>query len=190
MSSLYFANYLGKIAKIPLLTRESEIKYGKLIQSKKASPDAKDKADVENAIKELAGSNLRLVVKIANNYKDSHLDIEELTFEGNLGLLIAAERFDPARGCKFSTYATGWIKQCIRVAVNKATTIRMPIRRAGQIAKLQGASSYDPDLDEQDAVQLSAETAIPEKKIRKLLERPNVRGISAGAAKKARKTGS
>jgi RNA polymerase nonessential primary-like sigma factor len=129
-----------------------------------------DDHEAGEAIKELVGTNLRLVVKYANHYRNSHLDIEELTFEGNRGLITAAERFDPAKGCRFSTYATWWIQQSIRMAVNSGHIIHIPVRRAAQIAKIQAAASFDPELDEQDFERLTMETNIEEKDIRKLLK--------------------
>ena len=130
----------------------------------------KNQEAVKAAVIELVGANLRLVVKAASNYRNSYLDIEELTFEGNLGLITAAERFDPGKGCRFSTYATWWIQQCIRLAANKAHTIRTPIRRAAQIAKIQSATSFDPDTEDQDTAKISLETDIREEDVKKLLK--------------------
>ena len=130
----------------------------------------KNQEAVKAAVIELVGANLRLVVKAASNYRNSYLDIEELTFEGNLGLITAAERFDPGKGCRFSTYATWWIQQCIRLAVNRGHTIRTPIRRAAQIAKIQSATSFDPDTEDQDTAKISLETDIREEDVKKLLK--------------------
>jgi len=130
----------------------------------------KNQEAVKAAVIELVGANLRLVVKAASNYRNSYLDIEELTFEGNLGLITAAERFDPGKGCRFSTYATWWIQQYIRLAVNRGHTIRTPIRRAAQIAKIQSATSFDPDTEDQDTAKISLETDIREEDVKKLLK--------------------
>jgi RNA polymerase primary sigma factor len=130
----------------------------------------KNQEAVRAAVIELVGANLRLVVKAASNYRNSYLDIEELTFEGNLGLITAAERFDPGKGCRFSTYATWWIQQYIRLAVNRAHTIRTPIRREAQIAKIQSATSFDPDIEDQDTAKISMETDIKEADVKKLLK--------------------
>lgn len=169
MSAASFSAYLNSISKVPLLTFAEELKYGRIIQAKKKSKRKKDIETVANAIKLLAGANLRLVVKAASNYRNSFHDIEELTFEGNQGLLIAAERYDPTRGCRFSTYATWWIQQSIRLAVNNNHTIRTPVRRAALIAKIQGSPSFDPDADDQDTKRLSIETGFSELEIIKLL---------------------
>ena len=165
MSSQHFTNYLNEIAKVPLLTQQEEIELGTIIQNKESS-----KTNLKSAVVRLVGANLRLVVKAAGYYRNSHHDIEELTFEGNKGLMTAAEKFDPNKGCRFSTYATWWIQQQIRLAVNAGHTIRTPLRRAAQIAKIQSSPSFDPDLDEQDTAKISNETNIPEEDVKKLLK--------------------
>jgi RNA polymerase sigma factor (sigma-70 family) len=118
----------------------------------------------------LVGANLRLVVKCAGYYRFSHHDIEELTAEGNRGLMIAAEKYDPTIGTRFSTYATWWIQQSIRMAVNSSHTIRTPVRRASQLAKLMTSNAYDHDSEEQDIAKLSEETNISEEEVVKLLK--------------------
>ena len=71
--------------------------------------------------------NLRLVVSIAKNYNDRGMPFLDLIEEGNLGLLKAVTRFSPDQGCKFSTYASWWIKQTIRRAlINKVKSVRVP----------------------------------------------------------------
>ena len=71
--------------------------------------------------------NLRLVLKIANEFLGRGLPWEDLVSEGNRGLVIAADRFDPRKGAKFSTYSTWWIKQAIRQAIaEQSSTIRLP----------------------------------------------------------------
>ena len=119
----------------------------------------------------MVGANLRLVVKCAGFYRFSHHDIEELTAEGNRGLMIAAEEGTTTTvGTRFSTYATWWIQQSVRMAVNSSHTIRTPVRRASQLAKPMMFGAYDHDSEEQDIAKLSQETNISEEEVVKLLK--------------------
>jgi RNA polymerase primary sigma factor len=120
-------HYLGEISKIPLLTREQEVTLASLIKKG-------DLAARELMIK----SNLRLVVKIAYNYKNFGLPVMDLISEGNIGLIKAVERFDPEKGGKLSTYAAWWIKQSIKRALaNQSKTIRLPIHLVDKISKIR-----------------------------------------------------
>lgn len=84
-------------------------------------------AEVKRARSEMIKSNLRLVVKIAKAYINRGLPFLDLIQEGNMGLIKAVSKYDPARGCKFSTYASWWIKQAILRAIpDKSRTIRVP----------------------------------------------------------------
>lgn len=108
--------YLKEISKYPLLTQEEEQGLTRL--ARKGDEEARQK---------MIQSNLRLVVSIAKNYVDRGLSFLDLVEEGNIGLLKAVERFDPDKGCKFSTYASWWIKQGIRRAlINKVKDVRVP----------------------------------------------------------------
>lgn len=119
--------YLQEIGKTPLLTIEEEIKLAKRIHRG-------DKAARDHMIK----ANLRLVVKIAMDYKDFGLPLLDLISEGNIGLVKAVERFDPAKGGKLSTYAAWWIKQSIKRALaNQSKTIRLPVHLVDKIAKMR-----------------------------------------------------
>ena len=122
--------YLREIGQTPLLTREDEVKLSKLIRKG-------DKAARERMIK----SNLRLVVKIAHDYAGLGLPLLDLISEGNIGLMKAVERFDPAKGGKLSTYAAWWIKQSIkRGLANQAKTIRLPVHLVDKIGKMRRAA--------------------------------------------------
>lgn len=108
------------------------------------------------AREELIAHNLRLVAKIAGAYQGRGLHLEDLVQEGNLGLLRAAERFDPALGNRFSTYATYWIRQRIERAIqNHGTAIRLPVWMRSALSRLNKARAqfalahgYEPDDDE------------------------------------------
>ncbi|MCK5827600.1 sigma-70 family RNA polymerase sigma factor [Candidatus Bipolaricaulota bacterium] len=108
--------YFGEISRVPLLTREDEVRLSKRIE----------KGD-QRAKEELAEANLRLVVSIAKKYRGCGLPFLDLIQEGNLGLMKAIEKFDYTKGYKFSTYATWWIRQAIlRAITNRSRTIRVP----------------------------------------------------------------
>lgn len=119
--------YLQEIAKTELLTIDEEITLAKRIRRG-------DKAARDHMI----SANLRLVVKIAMDYKDFGLPLLDLISEGNIGLIKAVERFDPRKGGKLSTYAAWWIKQSIKRALaNQSKTIRLPVHLVDKISKMR-----------------------------------------------------
>lgn len=119
--------YLQEIGKTPLLTPAEEVELAKRIQKG-------DKAARDHMIQ----ANLRLVVKIANDYSNFGLPLLDLISEGNIGLVKAVERFDPNKGGKLSTYAAWWIKQSIKRALaNQSKTIRLPVHLVDKIAKIR-----------------------------------------------------
>ena len=119
--------YLREIGQIPLLTIEQEIDLAAKIKNG-------DKAARSLMIR----SNLRLVVKIAHDYANLGLPLLDLISEGNIGLMKAVERFDPAKGGKLSTYAAWWIKQSIKSALaNQSKTIRLPVHLVDKISKMR-----------------------------------------------------
>lgn len=118
-------DYLHRAAKVPRLTAADEKELAGRIA----------KGDRE-AAKRMAAANLKLVVSIAIRYRGKGLPLADLIGEGNIGLIIAVERYDAAQG-KFSTYATYWIRQCIgRAIFNTAGTVRLPVHVAERRNKL------------------------------------------------------
>lgn len=113
--------YLDQIEKIPLLTAKQESEVAYRVQSKE-----KEEARVAREL--MIRSNLRLVISIAKRYSNLGLTFSDLVEEGNIGLMRAVDKFDPARGYRFSTYASWWIKQAImRALSNQGKTIRIPV---------------------------------------------------------------
>ena len=118
--------YLKEIGRVPLLTAQQEVDLAKRM-----------KAGDEDAQKQLAEANLRLVVSIAKRYVGRGMLFLDLIQEGNLGLIKAVEKFDYTKGYKFSTYATWWIRQAItRAIADQARTIRIPVHMVETINKL------------------------------------------------------
>ncbi|MDB6055037.1 MAG: polymerase sigma factor [Verrucomicrobiales bacterium] len=119
--------YLREIGQTKLLTIQEEIDLAKKIKKG-------DKAARELMIK----ANLRLVVKIAHDYENYGLPLLDLINEGNIGLMKAVERFDPAKGGKLSTYGSWWIKQSIKRALaNQSKTIRLPVHLVDKISRMR-----------------------------------------------------
>ena len=149
--------YLREIGRVALLTAEMEVDLAKRIEaglfatyklSQHASGEAKipaamrrDLAEIERdgevAKRHLLEANLRLVVSLAKRYQGRGLDLLDLVQEGNLGLVRAVEKFDYAKGYKFSTYATWWIRQALqRALADQGRTIRVPVHMAELITKV------------------------------------------------------
>jgi RNA polymerase primary sigma factor len=123
--------YLREIGQIKLLTPQEEIDLAARI--KKGDREARTL---------MINANLRLVIKIAHDYANLGLPLLDLVSEGNIGLMKAVERFDPAKGGKLSTYAAWWIKQSIKRALaNQSKTIRLPVHLVDKISKMNRVSS-------------------------------------------------
>jgi RNA polymerase primary sigma factor len=119
--------YLDEIGRIPLLNAEQE-----------AALAAKIKNGDKTARNQMIGSNLRLVVTIAQDYLNLGLPLSNLVSEGTVGLTKAVERFDPTKGAQLSTYAAWWIKQSIKLALsNQVKTIRLPVHLVEKISKVR-----------------------------------------------------
>lgn len=164
--------YLREISKTDLLTPKEEVELAARIKK----GDKKARAHMIKA-------NLRLVVKIAQDYSNYGLPLADLISEGNIGLMKAVERFDPEKGGKLSTYAAWWIKQSIKRALaNQSKTIRLPVHMVDKIAKMRRITMLmseqmgrEPTDDE-----LSEEIGIPRRKLA-LLKRAAQRPTSLDA---------
>jgi RNA polymerase primary sigma factor len=123
--------YMTEIAQISLVTKKEEADLAEAIHGENIERH-------EEARATLIKANLRLVVKIAHDFKGLGLPLLDLISEGNIGLMRAVEKFDPAKGAKFSSYAAWWIKQSMRRALaNQSRTIRIPVQSAGKINKIK-----------------------------------------------------
>ena len=137
--------YLGEIGRFPLLTADQEMTLARRVAE----------GELE-AQQRLVEANLRLVVSIAKRYNNHGIHLLDLVQEGNLGLIRAAQKFDPARGFRFSTYATWWIRQAISRAVAEHTrTIHIPVHVVELIYKIKRITRHlyqelgrDPLADE------------------------------------------
>lgn len=159
--------YLREIGRVPLLTREQEIVFGKQVQQMMTLIDAKEAlakklqrepdmsewanhveqsetevqqtvAQGKRAKQKMIEANLRLVVAIAKKYQKRNMEFLDLIQEGTLGLERGVEKFDPMRGYKFSTYAYWWIRQAItRAIAQQGRTIRLPIHITEKLNKIK-----------------------------------------------------
>jgi RNA polymerase primary sigma factor len=149
--------YLREISRTPLLTPEEEVKLARRI--KRGDKDART---------HMIKANLRLVVKIAQDYSGYGLPISDLISEGNIGLMKAVERFDPKKGGKLSTYAAWWIKQSIKRALaNQSKTIRLPVHMVDKIAKMRRISTLLAEAlgREPTDEELAEEVGLPRRKL-------------------------
>jgi RNA polymerase primary sigma factor len=184
-----FRLYLDEVGRHPLLTKEDEIRLSQAYQAglaahtKLAKLDPEDPARValqaivdrgERARRTMIESNLRLVVSIARRYVATGLPLADLVQEGNLGLLHAVEKFDWRKGCKFSTYATWWIRQAIaRGAADRgARAIRLPVHVDEQVGRLRRTQTRLHELlgREPTDEELADELDMPLEKVHRLLD--------------------
>lgn len=154
--------YLKEISQFPQLTPDEEKEVAKRVQ----------KGD-ENAFRKMIESNLRFVVAMAKKYARSGYPLHELINEGNLGLIEAVSRFDPARGVRFITYASWWIRQAILAAIaHYGQVFRLPpklkhelYRFDSKVAHLTQELGRRPTVDE-----ISKELGMTEQDVRQMME--------------------
>jgi RNA polymerase primary sigma factor len=155
------ASYLGDLKRHPLLTREEETRCARATRA--GDQVAKEK---------LINSNLRFVVNIARQYQHRGIPLADLVSEGNIGLLKAAEKFDPERGYHFTTYAVWWIRQAILKALEASSrTIRLPAHASSIVERIGWARtelserlSREPSVNE-----IAAFLGLPPQRVTELL---------------------
>lgn len=142
------AQYLARVGAIPLIDAAREQALGALIAAgRRAAADETDRAAALDAAHELTEANLRLVISIAKKFRDRGMSFLDQIQEGNIGLMRAVAKFDHARGLKFSTYATWWIRQAIsRALAERGRLIRLPVHAEDTFGKIMRAQQ---ELEEQ-----------------------------------------
>ena len=154
--------YLQRIGRVPLLTREDEVRLAKRVEQNDMA--------AKNALIE---ANLRLVVSIAKRYQGRGLTLLDLIQEGNMGLIRGVEKFDWRRGFKFSTYATWWIRQAMtRALADQSRTIRIPVHMVERMNKVHAARrALSQELERAPTTaEIAAKLEMSEQKVEDLLK--------------------
>ena len=155
-------SYISSVRRYPLLTQEDEVRLGRLVKQ----------GDVK-ARNSMITSNLRLVIKVARDYRTRGVPMLDLIEEGNLGLIHAVNKFDPERGFRFSTYATWWIRQGIEHAVmNQSRLVRLPfhvIKDLNQVLKVKKQLQEKAHGKAVAVKDIAKELDIDEDKVRSML---------------------
>ncbi|HRJ26930.1 MAG TPA: sigma-70 family RNA polymerase sigma factor [Fimbriimonadaceae bacterium] len=154
-------SYLNRLTQVPLLSADEEIKLTRAAQH-----------GDQRSRQRLIEANMRLVINIAKSYRSRTVPLEDLIQEGAIGLVHAVERFDPAKGFRFSTYATHWIRQSIGRAIdNKSKAIRLPAHISQSLRKIERERArlvrelgHDPSTE-----QLAASLGLSPKKLQTLI---------------------
>lgn len=159
--------YLREIGRVPLLSWEQEQELAKRVMEGE-----------EQAKRELAEANLRLVVNIAKKYSGRGMLLLDLIQEGNLGLMKAVDKFDYRKGYKFSTYATWWIRQSItRAIADQSRTIRIPVHMVENINRMKRLErdfiqEHDKEPDEQELAKMMKLPLEKIDELRKIAQEP------------------
>lgn len=126
-------SYMEDISRYPRISIQDEVRLAEMIHG--SDPELKNQAS-----ETLIQSNLRLVVKIAHDFKGIGLPLMDLISEGNIGLMRSVSKFDPSLGAKFSSYASWWIKQSMHRALsNQPKIIRIPVQTGAKMRKMRQA---------------------------------------------------
>jgi len=194
-------SYLRDIGRVPLLSNEQEITFGRQVQElmslEKVESELEQSSNQKPTLDELSkavgisamqlkrklkighrakermvAANLRLVVSVAKKYTKRNMELLDLIQEGTIGLVRGVEKFDPARGYKFSTYAYWWIRQGItRAIAEKGRTIRLPIHITEMLNKLKkGQRELSQQLARTPTLEELAEFVdLPEEEVKELM---------------------
>ncbi|MFT8396563.1 RNA polymerase sigma factor RpoD/SigA [Propionibacterium sp.] len=177
--------YLESIAKTPLLSAAEEVELARLIEAGQfarailrgdaettldvTSEELRDIADEgDRAMQHFVRANLRLVVSVARKYGRSQMPLLDLVQEGNTGLIRAVEKFDYAKGFKFSTYATWWVRQAIsRGIAQQGRIVRLPVHVAEQVNQISAVRrNLERKLGrEPETVEIAEELGVDESKV-------------------------